>query len=180
MEFTFQTDQRQAGVFLRLLDGNRRHEDVVVQENRKREIDNFVYKYVGVSGVDRPRIVEVGYRTDSFLAELATKNSLLAAGVAALLLTPGGIGYSALRRLVTVPLDRLTRAAQAVEGDEYELGALDEVRSRGDELGRLASVFEDMVTKLATRYDELVNFMRAVVNKVDGDRVVTFANHNAS
>ena len=25
----------------------------------------FVYKYVGVSGVDRPRIVQVGYRTDS-------------------------------------------------------------------------------------------------------------------
>ena len=54
------------------------------------------------------------------------------------------------------------------------------MRSRGDELGRLASVFEDMVTKLATRYDELVNFMRAIVIKVDGDRVVTFANHYAS
>ena len=60
------------------------------------------------------------------------------------------MGYFALRRMVTVPLDRLIRAAQAVEDEEYEMGALDG-GPRRDELGRLASVFEDMVTKLATR-----------------------------
>ena len=153
VEFTFKADQPQAGVFLRLLDGGRDHTDVVVQESRKREIDNLVYKYVGVSGVDRPRIVQVGYRTDSLLAELAFKNYLLAAGVAALLLATGGLGYFTLRRMVTVPLDQLIRAAKAVEAEEYEMGTLKEVRARGDELGRLASVFEDMVGKLATRYD---------------------------
>jgi PAS domain S-box-containing protein len=176
VEFTFKADQPQAGAFLRLLDGPN-HADFVVQEGRKREIDNHVYKYVGVSGVDRPRIVEVGYRTDSLLAELAFKNYLLAAGIAGLLLAAGGLGYFALRRLLTLPLDQLTRAARAVEDEKYEMGALSSVRARGDELGRLASVFEDMVGKLAMRYESLVNFMRAVVIKVNGERIITFANH---
>jgi PAS domain S-box-containing protein len=178
--FTFQADQPQAGVFLRLLDGGRDHADVVVQESRRREIDPFVYKYVGVSGVDRPRIVEVGYKTDSLLAELALKNYLLAAAVAGLLLATGVLGYFTLRRMLTVPLDRLIRAAKAVEAEEYVLGTLKEVRARGDELGRLASVFEDMVERLATRYESLVNFMRSVVIKVRGDRVITFANSYAA
>jgi hypothetical protein len=33
----------------------------VEQAARKREIDDQVYKYVGVAGIDRPRIVQVGY-----------------------------------------------------------------------------------------------------------------------
>ncbi|MHB8956727.1 MAG: response regulator [Pirellulaceae bacterium] len=180
VEFTFKADQPQAGVFLRLLDGHRDHTDVVVQESRKREIDPFNYKYVGVSGVDRPRIVEVGYKTDSLLAELARKNYLLAVGVAGILLAAGVLAYFMLRHMLTVPLGRLIRAAKAVEDEEYEVGALKEVRARGDELGRLASVFEDMVVKLATRYESLVNFMRSVVIKIRGDCVITFANAYAT
>lgn len=176
VEFTFKADQPQAGVFLRLLDDGPDRADFVVQESRKREIDNHVYKYVGVSGVDRSRIVEVGYRTDSLLAELAFNNYLLGAGVAGLLLAAGWLAYLTLRRVLTAPLDQLIGAARAVEAEEYEMGALKTVRARGDELGCLASVFEDMVGKLATRYESLVNFMRSVVIKVNGDRVITFAN----
>jgi two-component system sensor histidine kinase/response regulator len=176
MEFTFKADQPQAGAFLRLLDGGPDHADFVVQGSRKRELDNRIYKYVGVSGVDGPRIVEVGYRTDSLLAELAFKNYMLAAVVAGLLLTAGGLGYFMLRRLLTLPLGQLIQAARAVEAEKYEMGALGSIRARGDELGRLASVFENMVGKLATRYESLVNFMRAVVIKVNGDRIITFAN----
>jgi two-component system, sensor histidine kinase and response regulator len=180
VEFTFQADQPQAGVFLRLLDGHRDHVDVVVQESRKREIDPFVYKYVGVSGVDRPRIVEVGYKTDSLLAELALKNYLLAVGIAGLLLATGIFAYFALRHLLTAPLDRLILAAKAVEAEEYQAGALKEVCARGDELGRLASVFEDMVARLAMRYESLVNSMRSVVLKVNGECKITFANSYAT
>ena len=32
----------------------------VIQEARKREIDDRIFKYVGVAGVDKPRIVQVG------------------------------------------------------------------------------------------------------------------------
>ncbi|MHC1763646.1 MAG: PAS domain S-box protein [Verrucomicrobiia bacterium] len=180
VEFTFKPEQPQAGVFLRLLDGSSNHTDVVVQESRRREIDSSIYKYVGVSGVDTPRIVEVGYRTDSLLADLAWKNLLLAAGVSGLLLLAGVMAYRLLRRMVTVPLDQLVQAAKAVEAEEYEVGTLAKVRARGDELGRLASVFEDMVVRLATRYEELVNFMRSAVIKVRGDGVITLANIHAS
>jgi hypothetical protein len=60
IDFTFSPDpakQPQAAAFWALLDGR---EKVVVQEPRKREIDNRVFKYVGVAGVDKPRIVQVG------------------------------------------------------------------------------------------------------------------------
>jgi hypothetical protein len=61
---------------------------VVVQESRRREIDPHVFKYVGVSGVDIPRIVQVGYRTESLFADIASKNFLLVAGIALLLGRP--------------------------------------------------------------------------------------------
>jgi hypothetical protein len=60
IDFTFSPDaakQPQASAFWALLDGR---EKIVVQEPRKREIDNRVFKYVGVAGVDKPRIVQVG------------------------------------------------------------------------------------------------------------------------
>ncbi len=151
----------------------------MVQQSRKRQVDSLVFKYVGVSGVDKPRIVEVGYRTDTMLADLAWKNLLMVAGVAGLLLASGVLAYLMLRRTVTVPLEQLVRAAKAVEAEDYQAGSLEVIRTRRDELGRLASVFEDMVVKLATRYEELVNFMRSAVIKVRGDGVIAFANTHA-
>jgi HAMP domain-containing protein len=180
VEFTFQPEQPQAGQFLRLLGGRTDAADVVVQESRTREIDSHIYKYVGVSGVDRPRIVQVGYKTDTLLATLARKSLLLAAVIAGLLMATGVVVYLALRRTLTRPLDELVRAAKAVEAEEYQVGTLEKVRARHDELGRLAAVFEDMVVKLATRYESLVNFMRSVVVKVRGDGVITFANAHAT
>jgi hypothetical protein len=60
VDFTFSPDpvkQPQASVFWPLLQGK---ETIVVQQARKREIDDQVFKYVGVAGVDKPRIVQVG------------------------------------------------------------------------------------------------------------------------
>jgi phosphoserine phosphatase RsbU/P len=61
VDFTFSPDpkaQPQAYVFWPLLTGKTKS---VVQEVRQREVDTQVFKYVGVSGVDKPRIVQVGY-----------------------------------------------------------------------------------------------------------------------
>jgi methyl-accepting chemotaxis protein len=61
VDFTFSPDPRrqpQAHVFWALLT---RQQRVVEEAAMKREIDDQVYKYVGVAGVDKPRIVEVGY-----------------------------------------------------------------------------------------------------------------------
>ena len=63
-EFTFVADpdkEPQASVFWPLLTGEK---DVVIQEARKRDADGRVFKYVGVAGVDKPRIVQVGVSAD--------------------------------------------------------------------------------------------------------------------
>ena len=60
IDFTFEPDpakQPQASAFWPLLEGET---DIVIQEPEKREIDDRVFMYVGVAGVDEPRIVQVG------------------------------------------------------------------------------------------------------------------------
>ena len=60
VDFTFTPDsakQPQASAFWPLITGAK---DIVIQAARKREIDNRVFEYVGVAGVDKPRIVQVG------------------------------------------------------------------------------------------------------------------------
>ena len=61
--FRFSPDpevQPQASAFHPLLSSDPRNDDVVAQGAQVREIDNEVFKYVGVAGVDRRRIVQVG------------------------------------------------------------------------------------------------------------------------
>ncbi len=75
VEFTFSPDpneQPQAHKFWPLLGGDKK---VVVQEAMKREIDERIFKYVGVTGIDKPRIVEVGYEAD-YLNSLADRIGL--------------------------------------------------------------------------------------------------------
>jgi hypothetical protein len=60
IEFAFSPDpaeQPQASAFWPLLTGEKK---VVIQKAQKREIDDQIYKYVGVAGIDTPRIVQVG------------------------------------------------------------------------------------------------------------------------
>ena len=63
-DFTFSPSaehQPQAHEFWPLLKGNA---NVIIQKARKREIDNESFKYVGVRGSDKPRIVQVGYNAN--------------------------------------------------------------------------------------------------------------------
>jgi len=65
IDFTFSPDltkQPQASEFWPLITGDRK---IVIQKARKREIDDRVFKYVGVAGVDKPRIVQVGVGAES-------------------------------------------------------------------------------------------------------------------
>ncbi|RJF70225.1 adenylate/guanylate cyclase domain-containing protein [Rhodopseudomonas palustris] len=75
VDFTFSNSpqvQPQAYAFHDLLSGKQK---VVDQDARKRDIDNEHFKYVGVGGVDKPRIVQVG-RNARFLEELTMKVGL--------------------------------------------------------------------------------------------------------
>ena len=58
--FAFPTDPdagTQAAPFAALLTGD---EKVVIQDVQPRELDAAIFKYVGVAGIDQPRIVQVG------------------------------------------------------------------------------------------------------------------------
>lgn len=60
VNFSFPTDPSgtsQAAPFAALISGEK---NVVVQAFSERELDNKIYKYVGVSGIDKSRIVQVG------------------------------------------------------------------------------------------------------------------------
>ena len=75
MDFTFSPsalEQPQAHVFWPLLINKK---DQVIQEARRREIDNQHYKYAGVAGIDKPRIVEVGYNA-KYLNDLKARVGL--------------------------------------------------------------------------------------------------------
>lgn len=59
-DFAFPTDPgagTQAAPFAVLLSGE---ETVVVQDTQPRDLDGMPFKYVGVAGTDRPRVVQVG------------------------------------------------------------------------------------------------------------------------
>ena len=75
IDFTFSPNpeqQPQAHAFWSLLTGK---DKSVVQEARQREIDTEVFKYAGVAGVDKPRIVQVGYNAN-FLRQLRLRMGL--------------------------------------------------------------------------------------------------------
>lgn len=75
VDFTFSNSpqmQPQAYAFHDLLTGK---QQIVNQEARKRDIDNEHFKYVGVGGIDKPRIIQVG-RSAKFLEQLTMKVGL--------------------------------------------------------------------------------------------------------
>ena len=75
VDFTFSPDQKkqpQAHAFWPLLRGTSRS---VVQEAQQREVDTQIFKYAGVPGVDKPRIVQLGYHA-SFLEQLRGRMGL--------------------------------------------------------------------------------------------------------
>lgn len=58
--FKFPTDadaDSQAAPFAALLNGTK---TIVVQNTQPREIEGALFKYVGVAGIDKPRIVQIG------------------------------------------------------------------------------------------------------------------------
>ena len=61
LSFVFPTDPNsgsQAAPFANLLLGG---ETVVVQDAQPREADGVLFQYVGVAGIDQPRIVQIGF-----------------------------------------------------------------------------------------------------------------------
>jgi GAF domain-containing protein len=159
IDFTFNPDpdeQPQAHIFYPLL---HQQDGVVIQEARQREVDPKVFKYVGVSGVDRPRIVQVGYEA-TFLEELS-----LDMNAQKLVDELTGQGNVAAVRLVDAQRRCLAASTQPVKG-------IGERLSTGD-LDLLAEAFHSKQVRSSFRE----NVLRVAVPLLDqkGDvQVVAF------
>jgi len=119
IEFTFSADpvaQPQAHAFHPLLTGQQRS---VVQEVRTREVDARVFKYAGVTGVDRPRIVQVGYEA-TFLDELRRRVGLTR-------LVEELVAGGQLVAIRVVDRNLITVAFRAVPGADLDAGSLPDV-----------------------------------------------------
>lgn len=135
VDFTFSPDsllQPQASVFWTLLSGD---QGPVIQDAQVREVDNQIFKYVGVGGIDQPRIVQVGYNA-SVLDELREK-----VGVQRLVdqLVAGG-DISAIRVLDQSSTTLVFSAAKEYAPETLtisDISNLDDVINSGNEISYL-------------------------------------------
>jgi len=141
IDFSFSPDpeeQPQAHVFYPLLS---QKDGVVIQEARQREVDPKVFKYVGVSGIDRPRIVQVGYEA-TFLEELSQDMN-----AQRLVDELTGQGNVASIRVVDAKRQNLAASAQPIRGIGQRLS--------GDDVDLLLEAFESKGVRSALREDVL-------------------------
>jgi phosphoserine phosphatase RsbU/P len=83
-------------------------------------------------------------------------NTLLFAGLAALALFAIGAAVAAMvARRTTRPLVALTRAAAEMEAGSFQPESLNLLTNRGDELGKLARVFQEMAVQVQAREEHL-------------------------
>jgi phosphoserine phosphatase RsbU/P len=149
IDFTFSPDpkqQPQAHVFWPLLSGKAKS---VVQEARQREVDTNVFKYVGVTGVDKPRIVQVGYNA-TFLQQLRLRMGLTR--LVNQLVSEGGVlGIRVLdKNMITVEYAERVRDTKLPEPTERDLANLRKLVSEG----RTESDLEGSLLKLAAPIGE--------------------------
>jgi phosphoserine phosphatase RsbU/P len=95
------------------------------------------------------------------LQEAVRTLALYAGGLTAALLL-AGVGFTWLvAYFISQPIGRVTQAATDMEALRFTPGMLDDVAGRGDELGRLARVFQSMAREVLAREEHLEGLVRA-------------------
>ena len=149
VDFTFSPDpkqQPQAHAFWPLLTGKTKS---VVQEARQREVDTQVFKYVGVTGVDKPRIVQVGYHA-TLLQQLRQRMGLTRL-VNQLVSEGSVIAIRVLdKSMITVDYAERVGDAKLPEPTESDLANLRKLVSEG----RTESYLEGSLLKVAAPIGE--------------------------
>jgi HAMP domain-containing protein/type II secretory pathway pseudopilin PulG len=178
-DFKFSPDPRvqpQASAFWPLLTGERSE---YVQAARVREIDSQVFKYAGVAGLDKPRIVQVGVgpqmeRPRQPLLSASDGDQTgrfrlpLAGSAAVLLAILGFFGSTLLARSIARPVASLTEAARAIELNRFQPAVIDATSKRSDELGELARAFQRMSQEIAQRERRLALDIEELRMRVEG------------
>lgn len=149
--FRFDTEhpeqQPQASFFLPLLKHSPLRDDghsvmVRIQEARRREISNDYYKYVAVGGVDRPRIVQVGFDASHLLRSVAGANRVTVFLLLAAVLLGGSAVHLVFERAVNQPLATLIDAIESLKKrGAYDERAVEQLLKRQDEFSLFAEVF---------------------------------------
>jgi hypothetical protein len=147
VDFRFSPDpheQPQASAFWPLLTGDRSR---VAQRAERREVDDQVFKYVGVGGVDRPRIVQVGYNA-RFLGRLRQ-------GVGLSRLVQELVAGGNVVALSVIDPNLVTLAFSAVPGREAgqdlaaaDIAAVRQVIQRGGTVSYLAGQVLTVITPI--------------------------------
>jgi len=155
IDFTFDPDPRQqpqAHVFWALLAGEQK---VVKQEARVREVDDQAFKYVGVAGVDQPRIVQVGYNA-RFLEELRLQLGL--ASLTRRLVSAGEV--SAIRVLdrdyFTLAYDAAPGSVVSMEIDYASLPFLEQSIQEGQTMSYLQGELLVVIAPITGLQDQVL------------------------
>ncbi|MBN2438453.1 MAG: HAMP domain-containing protein [Deltaproteobacteria bacterium] len=90
--------------------------------------------------------------------------------VSVLFIVFGFVASIAFVRRITDPVSRLTRAAEDVEKGIYDLGALNPVSLRNDELGQLSRGLQMMANQIRKRENHLLLQVKELQIKIDLDR----------
>jgi len=154
VDFTFSPDrekQPQAYAFWSLLTGKNKS---VVQEARQREIDTEVFKYVGVAGVDKPRIVQVGYHA-TMLRQLQQRMGLTRL-VNQLVAEGSVIAIRVLdKSMITVDYAERVGYAKLPEPTESDLGNILSLAKAGQTQSFLEGSFLKLVAPIGDEGGEL-------------------------
>jgi sigma-B regulation protein RsbU (phosphoserine phosphatase) len=154
IDFTFSPDpkqQPQAHVFWPLLTGKVR---TVVQEARRREVDTEVFKYAGVAGVDRPRIVQVGYHA-GLLQQLRRRMGLTR--LVDQLVSEGSVAAIRVldRNMVTVEYAERVRDTRVPDPTDGELADILRAATTGRAYSALEGSFLKVVAPMGEQGGEL-------------------------
>jgi len=102
--------------------------------------------------------------------EAMIENFYIAGIVSVVLLVLGFIASLGFVRKITDPVGELIKAAGAVEKGNYDLGRLDRVSSRHDELGQLSRVLQGMAQQVKKREVDLLNRVQELQIRIDPQR----------
>lgn len=154
VDFTFSPDpkeQPQAHVFWPLLKGQA---NSVIQEARRREVDTQVFKYVGVTGVDKPRIVQVGYHA-ALLQQLRQRMGLTRL-VNQLVSEGGVIAIRVLNKsMITVDYAERMQDTKLPEPSEADLASIFTLAQAGQTQSFLERSFLKVVAPIGDEGGEL-------------------------
>ncbi|NER34804.1 MAG: HAMP domain-containing protein [Oscillatoria sp. SIO1A7] len=102
-----------------------------------------------------------------FVGEINRNNQRLFVAMAVLIILAAGAAIILSDKAIATPILRITKAAEDIEEDKFELKSLESVSQRSDELGRLARVFKEMARQVYQREQKLKQQVQELRIEID-------------